>query len=102
MEETEIIACIVKTRERFMGAGQVLTMPLFFASSAVYPTEIVPGWSKSVWHRNPFTYVVDALRSFMLAGTASTFGVSLDHAMILVTTITLVLIDARLYHHLAT
>lgn len=24
------IACIVKTRERFMGIGQVLTMPLFF------------------------------------------------------------------------
>src|ERR1019366_4195053 len=34
------IACIVKTRERFMGVGQVLTMPLFFASSAIYPTAI--------------------------------------------------------------
>jgi ABC-2 type transport system permease protein len=32
-----IIACIVKTRERFMGVGQVLTMPLFFASNAIYP-----------------------------------------------------------------
>ena len=32
-----IIACIVKTRERFMGIGQVLTMPLFFASNAIYP-----------------------------------------------------------------
>ena len=31
-----IIACIVKTRERFMGIGQVLTMPLFFASNAIY------------------------------------------------------------------
>jgi len=30
-----IVACIVKTRERFMGVGQVLTMPLFFASSAI-------------------------------------------------------------------
>lgn len=26
-----LIAWIVKTRERFMGIGQVLTMPLFFA-----------------------------------------------------------------------
>jgi ABC-type multidrug transport system permease subunit len=34
-----IIACIVKTRERFMGVGQVLTMPLFFASNAIYPTD---------------------------------------------------------------
>lgn len=31
------IACLVKTRERFMGIGQVLTMPLFFASNAIYP-----------------------------------------------------------------
>jgi len=30
-----LIACIVKTRERFMGIGQVLTMPLFFASNAI-------------------------------------------------------------------
>ena len=39
-----IIACIVKTRERFMGIGQVLTMPLFFASNAIYPISIMPGW----------------------------------------------------------
>ena len=32
-----IIACLVKTRERFMGIGQILTMPLFFASNAIYP-----------------------------------------------------------------
>ena len=29
-----MVACIVKTRERFMGIGQVLTIPLFFASNA--------------------------------------------------------------------
>jgi ABC-2 type transport system permease protein len=38
-----IAACIVKTRERFMGIGQALTMPLFFASNAVYPISIMPG-----------------------------------------------------------
>ncbi len=37
-----IIACLVKTRERFMGIGQVLTMPLFFASNAIYPIAIMP------------------------------------------------------------
>ena len=34
-----IIACLVKTRERFMGVGQVPTMPLFFASSANNPLD---------------------------------------------------------------
>jgi ABC-2 type transport system permease protein len=97
-----VIACIVKTRERFMGVGQVLTMPLFFASNAIYPTDIMPGWLKAISHLNPLTYVVDALRTFMLAGSTSTFGLSLDYAVILVTTTILVFIGARLYPRLAT
>ena len=96
-----VIACIVKTRERFMGVGQVLTMPLFFASNAIYPTAIMPGWLQTVSHLNPLTYVVDALRSSMLVGGTSTFGLSHDYAVILVTTITLVLTGARLYPRLA-
>jgi ABC-2 type transport system permease protein len=97
-----IIACIVKTRERFMGVGQVLTMPLFFASNAIYPTTIMPGWLKVISHLNPLTYVVDGLRTCMLSGSTSSFGLGLDYAVIVVTTIVLVLIGARLYPHLAT
>jgi ABC-2 type transport system permease protein len=96
-----IIACIVKTRERFMGVGQVLTMPLFFASNAIYPTAIMPGWLQTIAHLNPLTYVVDALRTFMLAGSTSTFGLGRDYAVVLVTTTVLVLIGARLYPRLA-
>jgi ABC-2 type transport system permease protein len=85
-----------------MGVGQVLTMPLFFASNAIYPTEIMPGWLKMVSHLNPLTYVVDALRTWMLAGSTSTFGLGLDYTVIFLTTIILVLIGARLYPRLAT
>jgi ABC-2 type transport system permease protein len=92
----------VKTRERFMGVGQVLTMPLFFASNAIYPTAIMPGWLKTIAHLNPLSYVVDALRTFMLAGSTSTLGLSLDYAVIVLTTTILVLIGARLYPRLAT
>jgi len=95
------IACIVKTRERFMGVGQVLTMPLFFASNAIYPTTSMPGWLKTVSHLNPLTYVVDALRASMLADGSSTFGMAKDYAVILVTTTLLVFIGARLYPRLA-
>ncbi len=35
-----VIAHLVKTRERFMGIGQVLTMPLLFASNAIYPLSL--------------------------------------------------------------
>jgi len=96
-----IIACLVKTRERFMGVGQLLTMPLFFASNAIYPTDIMPGWLKTISHLNPLTYVVDALRTTMLTGSASTFGLSYDYIVMLLTTTVLVIICSRLYPRLA-
>ena len=95
-----IIACIVKTRERFMGIGQVLTMPLFFASNAIYPTSIMPAWLQTVSHFNPLTYVVDALRTMMLAGNADSIGLGWDAAVIMGTTIILVTIAARVYPRL--
>lgn len=95
-----IIACIVKTRERFMGIGQVLTMPLFFASSAIYPASIMPPWLRVVAHINPLTYVVDALRALMLQGGVSAAGIGADFAVILATTVGLTIIAAFLYPRL--
>ena len=51
-----------------MGIGQLVMMPLFFASSALYPLAIMPGWLKVVAHVNPLTYEVEGLRSFLLGG----------------------------------
>jgi ABC-2 type transport system permease protein len=97
-----IIACIVKSRERFMGIGQVLTMPLFFASNAIYPIAIMPGWLQVASSVNPLTYVVDAVRSLMLAAWTSSFGLGLDFGVLIVATGILVLIASRLYPGLAT
>jgi ABC-2 type transport system permease protein len=36
-----VLAALVRTRERFMGIGQLVMMPLFFASSALYPISIM-------------------------------------------------------------
>jgi ABC-2 type transport system permease protein len=96
-----VIACLVKTRERFMGIGQVLTMPLFFASNAIYPVAIMPGWLQVIAHSNPLSYEVDALRALMLAGGTSATGLGLDFVIMLLTTVVLVLIGARLYPRLA-
>ncbi len=92
-----IIACLVKTRERFMGIGQVLTMPLFFASNAIYPISIMPGWLQFISHINPLTYEVDALRALMLAGGTSVYGIGLDLGILVVAMTILVLVGARLY-----
>ncbi|HEK86032.1 MAG TPA: multidrug ABC transporter permease [Candidatus Aminicenantes bacterium] len=92
-----IVACIVKTRERFMGIGQVLTMPLFFASNAIYPISIMPSWLKVVSHLNPLTYEVDILRRLMLLGGTSSYGVGVDLLVLILATGILVVIGAVMY-----
>lgn len=97
-----IIACLVKTRERFMGIGQVLTMPLFFASNAIYPVAIMPAWLQVIARGNPLSYEVDALRTLMLANEPiNAAGLVIDFAVMFVVMTVLVLIGARLYPRVA-
>jgi ABC-2 type transport system permease protein len=96
-----IIACLVKTRERFMGIGQILTMPLFFASNAIYPTAIMPTWLQVIAQGNPLTYEVEGLRALMLGSGISLGGLTLDFAVLLAVTAALVVVGGRLYPRLA-
>jgi len=97
-----IIAALVKTRERFMGIGQVLTMPLFFASNAIYPIEIMPPWLRVCAQVNPLTYEVDALRTLMLSGGVSVHGLVPDLGVLIGTLTLLVVLGAALYPRIAT
>jgi ABC-2 type transport system permease protein len=60
------IAGLVRTRERLMGIGQAITMPLFFASNALYPTDVMPAWVRAITRLNPLSYEVNALRQLLL------------------------------------
>jgi ABC-2 type transport system permease protein len=95
------VACIVKTRERFMGVGQVLTMPLFFASNAIYPTSLMPSWLQAISHVNPLTYQIDGLRTFLLPAAAGAelarIGLWTDFAVLAVTFVALATLSAKLY-----
>ena len=64
------IAGVVLRRDRLMGIGQMITMPLFFASSALYPVSIMPGWLQALSRINPLSYEVDALRGLLLHSQA--------------------------------
>jgi len=97
-----VIAFLVKTRERFMGIGQVMTMPLFFASNAIYPIALMPAWLRVIARGNPLTYEVDALRDLMLAHGMSVYGVGMDLAVLFCATAVLVMIGGRLYARVAT
>jgi len=65
------IASIFRTRERVMGIGQAITMPLFFASNAIYPISLMPDWLKAISIVNPLSYVVDAMRGLLVTGDLS-------------------------------
>jgi ABC-2 type transport system permease protein len=60
------IAGVVLRRERLMGIGQAITMPLFFASNALYPVDLMPEWLRVLSHANPLTYEVAALRGLLI------------------------------------
>jgi ABC-2 type transport system permease protein len=64
------IAGIALKRDRLMGIGQAMTMPLFFSSSALYPARVMPGWLQAISRVNPLSYEVEALRS-LLIGTST-------------------------------
>jgi ABC-2 type transport system permease protein len=76
-----VIAGLVRTRERLMGIGQAITMPLFFASNALYPVAVMPGWLRVLSMINPLSYEVEALRGLLLGTPAR---LPLDFAVLLV------------------
>ncbi|MEU8952386.1 ABC transporter permease [Streptomyces sp. NPDC048489] len=75
------IAGIVLTRDRLMGIGQAITMPLFFGSNALYPVAVMPGWLQTVSKINPLSYQVDALRGLLLGTHAH---LALDYGVLVV------------------
>ncbi|HYB04105.1 MAG TPA: ABC transporter permease [Nitrososphaerales archaeon] len=79
------IASLLRTRERMMGIGQAITIPLFFASSAIYPLSLMPSWLRAVAVINPLTYVVDALRAILLPGYQA--NLLLDIAALIIATV---------------
>jgi ABC-2 type transport system permease protein len=92
------IAGLALSRDRLMGIGQAITMPLFFSSSALYPEKIMPGWLQVISKCNPLSYEVDALRG-LLIGTPAHIG--LDVLVLIVATVAAVTASAALLPRLA-
>lgn len=89
-----ILASIVKTRERFMGLGQLFTMPFFFASNALYPISIMPPWLQVLSRINPLTYVVNLLRGFLVTGQVNAGH---DFGILIVVAAVMVVVATKLY-----
>jgi ABC-2 type transport system permease protein len=95
-----IVSCWAQTHERVMGVGQLMMMPLFFASNAIYPISIMPLWLQVLSRLNPLTYLVDALRDLMLIGQAGNYGLLLDFVVLTGVTVVLIAFCGRLYPRL--
>jgi ABC-2 type transport system permease protein len=83
-----ILASLLKTRDRMMGIGQAITMPLFFASNAIYPVASMPQWLQYITVVNPLSYVVDAMRAMLVTGDYS--HITMDIVALLVSTTVLI------------
>ena len=83
-----------------MGIGQFLTMPIFFASNAIYPVDLMSGWLRAIVRFNPLTYVVDGLRGQMLATGQHSFSLLVDYAVPGTLFIFLVMFATRMYPRL--
>lgn len=79
------IASSVEDFQGFQSINNLLIMPLFFLSSALYPLDSVPTVLRVISTLNPVSYMVDALRYLMTGVTH--FGLGLD---LIVMTLTLI------------
>ena len=92
------IAGLALSRERLMGIGQAITMPLFFASNALYPVDLMPRWLRAISVVNPLTYEVNALRTLLLGLPGN---LALDLGVLVVAVVAGVSVAAGLLNRLA-
>jgi ABC-2 type transport system permease protein len=57
-----MMAARIKQFQAFMALTQMLVMPLFFLSGALYPLSGLPAWLTVLTRVDPLTYIVDPMR----------------------------------------
>lgn len=77
------LASMVDDFQGFQGINNLLVMPLFFLSSALYPLNHVPDLLRIISTINPVSYMVDALRTLLANQTH--FGLGKDLIVMAVT-----------------
>jgi ABC-2 type transport system permease protein len=62
-----MVAARIKQMQAFMGVMQMVVMPMFFLSGALYPVGNLPGWLSVLNRVDPLTYAVDPMRRLVFA-----------------------------------
>jgi ABC-2 type transport system permease protein len=62
-----MVAVRIKQMQSFMGVMQMIVMPMFFLSGALYPVSGLPGWLAVLNRLDPLTYAVDPMRHLVFS-----------------------------------
>lgn len=91
------IAALVQNRERVQGLGQLILMPVFFASNALYPVAIMPDYVATIALFNPLSYMVDGLRELLVESTAVHFGLWVNLGVLLLANVVMVALATKVF-----
>jgi ABC-2 type transport system permease protein len=62
------LAFSLRSHSQFFPITGFASLPLTFASTALAPLALMPGWMRTVARLNPMTYAIDALRNLIMTG----------------------------------
>jgi ABC-2 type transport system permease protein len=62
-----MIAVRIKQMQAFFGVMQMIIMPMFFISGALFPVSGLPGWLAVLNRIDPLTYAVDPMRRLVFS-----------------------------------
>jgi ABC-2 type transport system permease protein len=65
------VASRIRSIQAFMAIMQLVLLPMFFASGALYPLRGLPGWLSVATRFDPLTYAVTALRHAVLVAAGA-------------------------------
>jgi len=57
------IALYLGDHDSYAAFNTMISMPLFFTSSALMPYDVMPTWLSTIAHANPLSYAIDAVRA---------------------------------------
>jgi ABC-2 type transport system permease protein len=62
-----MVAARIKQMQSFMGVMQMIVMPMFFISGALFPVAALPAWLAVLNRLDPLTYAVDPMRRLVFS-----------------------------------
>lgn len=93
------IASTLQEVETFQLVMNLLIMPLFFLSNALFPLDKMPLWLQTIGKLNPLSYAIDGLR-ILIIGTGQ-FSLELDFGVSLLAFLVAFVVASHLFNKIA-